>query len=177
MRVNLACGQHRLFGFINVDADPWVRPDVVAVPMDLPFERGSVAEMHAPRVLEHLADPVAALRYWRGLLARDGVLWVAVAAAQTGGPASMDEGGVLPGGPDESRPDHCFTPYFLALCLRVAGFGEIVRVPASPYIRLDAPRLLTYRAAAVHPVRQLARRLLGATRAEALDHGLGSLRT
>src|SRR6266540_2044163 len=81
MRVNIACGQHKLFGFINVDADPWARPDVVAVPMDLPFERGSVREIHAARVLEHLADPVAALDYWRGLLTANGVLWVAVTEA------------------------------------------------------------------------------------------------
>src|SRR5439155_4242180 len=128
-------------------------------------------------VLEHLADPVAALRYWRGLLARDGVLWVAVAEAPTAGLRSMPESGRgIAGGSDESRPDHCFSPYFLALCLRVAGFGEIVRVPATPYARPEAPRLLTYRAVAVHPVRRLARRLLGSTRAGALDYGLGSLR-
>jgi hypothetical protein len=128
-------------------------------------------------VLEHLADPVAALRHWRGFLARDGVLWVAVAEVPSAGSRSIpDLGRGIAVGSDESRPDHCFSPYFLALCLRVAGFGEIVRVPATPYVRPDAPRLLTYRAAAVHPVRRLARRLLGSSRAALPDHGLGSLR-
>jgi hypothetical protein len=168
MKANLECGQQKLFGFINVDADPWVRPDVVAVPMDLPFERGSLEEMHAARVLEQLADPVDALRYWRGLLQLDGVLWVAVAepraacAACVGdGAASMRVGGAVH--LDESRPDHCFSPYFLTLCLRAAGYGEIIRVSASPYARPDGPRLLTYRAVHVHPVRNLARRLWATT--------------
>jgi hypothetical protein len=164
MKVNLECGREKLFGFINVDADPWARPDVVAVPMDLPFERGSLEEIHAARVLEQLADPVAALRYWRGLLAAEGVLWVAVAESRSGcvacgggGALSVHACGLAPG--DETRPDHYFSPYFLTHCLRSAGYGEIIHSAGSPYARAGTSHLLTYRAINVHPMRNLGRRL------------------
>jgi hypothetical protein len=163
MKVNIACGREKLFGFVNVDADPWVRPDVVAVPMDLPFERGSISEMHAARVLEHLADPVAALRYWRELLAPGGVLWVSVADARAACAAcvgSQSQAGIAPVLTpwDEWRSNHCFTPYFLAVCLRSAGFREIVPAGASPYARAGEAGLLTYRAVRLGPVQQWLRR-------------------
>jgi hypothetical protein len=163
MKVNIACGREKLFGFVNVDADPWVRPDVVAVPMDLPFERGSITEMHAARVLEHLADPVAALRYWRGLLAPGGVLWVSVADARAACEACVGNRSPALVAPvlthrDEWRSNHCFTPYFLSVCLRAAGFREIVPAGASPHARIIEPGLLTYRAVRLGPVQQWLRR-------------------
>lgn len=172
MKVNLECGQQKLFGFINVDADPWARPDVVAVPMDLPFERGSVEEIYAARVLEQMADPVAALCYWRGLLKPDGVLWVAVAEPRPVVLACVGDA-VLPGRAvgttraDESQPDHCFSPYFLSLCLQTAGYGEISRAAGSPYARPGTPQLLTYRAVNVPAIRNLARRLWSVANARA----------
>ncbi len=174
MNVNIACGQQKLLGFINVDADPWLRPDVVAVPMDLPFDPGSVSEIHAARVLEHLADPVAALRYWRRLLAADGLLWVSVAEALSACPTCMDNGAppmVRPGPRGESRPDHPFSPYFLGLCLRAAGFSEAARVVASPYSPPEGPFLLSFRAVKEAPVRRLARRLGWITRQPSLILG------
>src|SRR5207247_9284417 len=103
--------------------------------------------------------------YWRGLLAANGVLGVAVTEAHAAGVTSTGEESrslsrLLLGGADESRPHHCFSPYFLALCLGAAGFGEIIRVPVSPYVEANRPRLLTFRASSIHPVRRLARRLL-----------------
>jgi SAM-dependent methyltransferase len=161
MKVNIACGRQRLLGFVNVDADPWVQPDVVAVPMDLPFEAGSVAEIHAAQVLEHLADPVAALRHWRRLLVRDGVLWVAV-ASRSACPTCVGVGAAVPGRRSwhevsETRPEHCFSPYFLTLCLRSAGYREVARVAAAPYSRLEAGGLLSVRAVNAHPLRRLTR--------------------
>jgi hypothetical protein len=112
---------------------------------------------------------VAALRYWRGLLEPEGILWVAVAEPRSACAACVGDGarnmrGHGASGADESRPDHCFSPYFLSLCLKAAGYDEIVRAAVSPYVRSDTPRLLTFRAVNVHPMRHLARRFWAATK-------------
>jgi SAM-dependent methyltransferase len=56
MKLNLGCGQNRLEGYVNVDREAAVAPDVV---MNLerfpwPFEDGSVDEVLAAHVLEHV---------------------------------------------------------------------------------------------------------------------------
>ena len=56
LKLNLGCGARKLEGYVNVDKEPLVDPDVVA---DLgapgwPFETSSVDEAAAEHVLEHL---------------------------------------------------------------------------------------------------------------------------
>jgi hypothetical protein len=58
MKLNLGCGQNKLDGYINIDKYPTFSPDVV---WDLeqtpyPFEAGSITEISARHVLEHLGQ-------------------------------------------------------------------------------------------------------------------------
>lgn len=58
MKLNIGCGGRKLDGYVNVDAEPTVKPDVLA---DLggpwPFEDNSVDEVVASHILEHLTTP------------------------------------------------------------------------------------------------------------------------
>lgn len=60
MKLNLGCGQQHMEGYVNVDREPSMRPDLV---MDMeqfpwPFESDSVDEVVASHVLEHVgAEP------------------------------------------------------------------------------------------------------------------------
>ena len=56
MKLNLGCGQNRLEGYVNVDREASMAPDVI---MDMerfpwPFEDNSVDEVVAKHVLEHV---------------------------------------------------------------------------------------------------------------------------
>ena len=70
MKLNLGCGQNRLEGYVNADREAAVKPDVV---MDLesfpwPFEDGSVDEVVAFHVLEHVGrDPQVFIRIMQEL--------------------------------------------------------------------------------------------------------------
>jgi len=80
MKLNLGCGRFPMEGYVNVDGAPAVRPDVLH---DLnvfpyPFPPGSAEEVHASHVLEHLADPFAAVAEWARLLAPAGRMIVRV---------------------------------------------------------------------------------------------------
>jgi predicted SAM-dependent methyltransferase len=60
LKINLGSGLKRFDGFINVDADPAVKPDFV-VNLDcsdiwLPFSDNSVVEIKAWHILEHIGD-------------------------------------------------------------------------------------------------------------------------
>ena len=59
MRLNIGCGQKKLEGYVNVDAEPRVGPDVVCnIGRDAwPFDPGSVDEVVAEHILEHLTTP------------------------------------------------------------------------------------------------------------------------
>ena len=54
MKLNLGCGYARLPGWVNADADPDCRPDVVCSAHDLPFDGGSADEVRALQLVEHL---------------------------------------------------------------------------------------------------------------------------
>jgi SAM-dependent methyltransferase len=84
MKLNLGCGQNRLEGYVNADREAAVQPDVV---MDLesfpwPFEDGSVDEVVANHVLEHVGrDPQVFIRIMQELyrICRGGaMLFIAV---------------------------------------------------------------------------------------------------
>lgn len=80
-RLNLGCGRHKILGgWVHVDSDPAVDPDVVADVRDLPYPDGSVEEVFAGHVLEHLDwdEGQAALAEWRRVLRPGGKLGVVV---------------------------------------------------------------------------------------------------
>lgn len=55
MRLNLGCGEFKADGWVNVDRQPWVKPDVVASIEQLPFKDGAAEMIYAGHVLEHIA--------------------------------------------------------------------------------------------------------------------------
>ncbi len=80
MKINLGCGRFRLEGFVNVDRDPGVAPDLVhdLDRLPYPFEGGTATEILASHVLEHLSDPFAAVGEWCRILSPGGRLLVRV---------------------------------------------------------------------------------------------------
>lgn len=80
--LNLGCGRFpiRGRGFINIDQEEDLKPDVVADVMALPFPAESVDEINAGHLLEHFdwVDGDRALRYWYQLLKPGGRIFVTV---------------------------------------------------------------------------------------------------
>jgi SAM-dependent methyltransferase len=79
IRLNLGSDIGQIAGFISVDFDPKVNPDVVADVRELPmFETDSVDEIYASHVLEHLKsdDTLVALKEWMRVLKPGGMLTV-----------------------------------------------------------------------------------------------------
>lgn len=57
LRLNLGCGNKRREGFVGVDRFPCDAADIVAdISQKLPFPDGSVAEIWADNVIEHIMD-------------------------------------------------------------------------------------------------------------------------
>ncbi|MDQ2677793.1 MAG: hypothetical protein M3Y51_03540 [Actinomycetota bacterium] len=56
LRLNLGCGHIALPEYVNVDMRELPGVDVVAAIDDLPFDDGSVREIHSAHVLEHFAE-------------------------------------------------------------------------------------------------------------------------
>jgi hypothetical protein len=60
IKLNLGCGLKKYEGFINIDNDPFVNPDICLnlddVNIKLPFDSNSVIEIKADHVLEHIGE-------------------------------------------------------------------------------------------------------------------------
>lgn len=78
MKLNLGSGSIHFDGFLNVDFDPQLAPDVIAAVDKLPFEDESAEEIIASHILEHLPFWSNAIPEWRRVLAPGGTLWVMV---------------------------------------------------------------------------------------------------
>jgi len=81
LRLNLGSDWSQVSGFLSVDFNEAVSPDVVADVRSLPmFATDTVDEVYASHVLEHLTwpDGLAALREWLRVLKPGGMLTVAV---------------------------------------------------------------------------------------------------
>ena len=78
MKINLGCNDLKLDGFLNIDSDPVVNPDVVADASKLPFDDGSVEEIYAGHLLEHFAHYEDVLREWHRVLKTGGKITVTV---------------------------------------------------------------------------------------------------
>lgn len=80
LRLNLGSDWSQVSGFLSVDFNPAVSPDVVADVRHLPmFATDSVDEVYASHVLEHLTwpDGLVALQEWLRVLKPGGMLTVA----------------------------------------------------------------------------------------------------
>ncbi len=77
-RLHLGCGPRYLEGWINIDRWSQERKDLAADILALPFRPGSVDEIYASHVIEHLPRTAAsrALAHWIQLLRPGGKLAV-----------------------------------------------------------------------------------------------------
>lgn len=59
IKLNLGCGYKKMDGYVNVDDDPKVEPDLMLNLNDakLPYEDHSVDEVVAYHILEHIGEP------------------------------------------------------------------------------------------------------------------------
>ena len=59
IKLILGCGHKKMEGFINIDDDPLIEPDMVLNLNDakLPFPDSSVDEVVAFHILEHIGEP------------------------------------------------------------------------------------------------------------------------
>ncbi len=54
LRLNCGCGMFKIRGYVNIDSDPEVQPDLVATLPPLPYSDEEVDEVYAGHFLEHL---------------------------------------------------------------------------------------------------------------------------
>lgn len=81
IKLNLGCGYDHRRGYINIDLDRTVKPDLVAdLRHELPFPNHSVSEILLQDTLEHLTqqDALQLLRRCEKALMTDGVLMIRV---------------------------------------------------------------------------------------------------
>jgi predicted SAM-dependent methyltransferase len=137
LRLNIGCGHVPLDGYLNTDMRELPGVDVVADAASLPFDPGTVAEIHCAHLLEHF--PIEHLRrvvlpHWRGLLRPDGVLRAIVPDAEAmladfaARAMSFDDLREVTYGLQEYEGDYHFTMFArdqLAGLLRDAGFVDI----------------------------------------------------
>lgn len=101
IRLNLGCENIKKEGWINIDINPKVEPDIVADVTDLSnhFKPNSVDEIYAGHLLEHLypQEAITAVENWKSLLKEGGKLCVVVpdfkylVKAYMGGSMSIEE--------------------------------------------------------------------------------------
>ena len=77
-KLNLGCNDLKLDGFINIDIDPRVKPDMLANCLHLPFEDDSVDEIYAGHLLEHTTPEEEALKEWHRVLKKGGKITITV---------------------------------------------------------------------------------------------------
>jgi hypothetical protein len=137
LRVNVGCGHVPLEGYVNVDMRALPGVDAVADATTLPFEPGTVAQIHSAHLLEHF--PVEQLRrvvlpHWRGLLRPGGELTAIVPDAEAmladfaSGAMSFDDLREVTYGLQEYDGDFHFNMFSregLASLLRDAGFADV----------------------------------------------------
>jgi len=79
MKLNLGSDDDRYPGFLNVDICPDCKPDIVSDVEHMPMiEDGSVDEIFASHILEHLPWNTDALKEWHRILKPGGLITVAV---------------------------------------------------------------------------------------------------
>lgn len=137
LRLNLGCGHLPMDDYVNVDMRELPGVDVVAPIDQLPFEEGTVAEIHSAHVLEHFPQEDLQRRllpYWRDRLVPGGVFRATVpdGVAMLDGHARgeipfEDLRSVLYGG-QEYEGDFHFTMFgaeTMTALLEQAGFTDV----------------------------------------------------
>jgi len=143
MKLNLGSGFVKIPGFINVDIDKNVEPDMVADIRDLKeIENESVDEILASHVLEHFLqkETFGILREWYRVLKKEGIIYVIVPdinkiiSDYTQGKANLCclEKVIL--GSDQSATEfmihkNIFTRKKLKRFLIVTGYRDIIDLP------------------------------------------------
>jgi ubiquinone/menaquinone biosynthesis C-methylase UbiE len=144
VRLHLGCGPERRAGWVNVDANAEVEPDVVSVAEDLPmFDDDSVDAIEACHLFEHFTfdQARAALREWHRVLKPDGMLHLELPnlaacidmIGEHEDPQGYDLGMIgLYGYPPAIAAEGAFqihkwgwTPQTLGEQLRAAGFDDV----------------------------------------------------
>lgn len=134
LRLHLGCGTRRLSGYINVDAREDVEPDIVSDVLKLDWvESGTVDEVYACHVLEHIPNPKVALQEWHRVLMYHGVLRLSVPDmfgifdAYNAGVHLERLSGLIWGGHKYVGDNHFHGWDFeeLAQLLRVCGFFDV----------------------------------------------------
>jgi predicted SAM-dependent methyltransferase len=137
LRLNLGCGHVPLDGYVNADMRELPGVDAVAEVASLPFEPGTVAEIHSAHLLEHF--PLEHLRrvvlpHWRHMLRPGGVLRAVTPDAEAmladfaAGEMSFADLREVTYGLQEYDGDYHFNMFSrdaLADLLREAGFVEV----------------------------------------------------
>ena len=79
-KLNIGSGAFKIGGFLNLDADPSAKPEIVYDLNNLPypFPSGSFEVIEASHILEHLDDPFAVMKELHRLLATGGLLVIRV---------------------------------------------------------------------------------------------------
>jgi SAM-dependent methyltransferase len=152
LKLHLGCGPEKRAGWVNVDVNPALQPDLVAAAYDLPMlADGSCEVIEACHLFEHLTLTQAkrALGEWRRLLAPGGELrlelpnldrCVALIGTELDG---FDMGllslfGYPPAIDVEGEPQlhkWGWTPTTLTQAMRAAGFGEVRQEPVTQTYR------------------------------------------
>lgn len=139
MRLNLGCGPHKVYGWINVDCNPDWEPDVVADMTCLPYASRSVEDIYCGHVLEHLTfddELPRALTEMHRVLTDTGALMVVGPCLDAAKRMGADEETVRRIWPGDRHPgvpggDHKWpsTGELTVSALRRAGFGATEMPP------------------------------------------------
>jgi len=78
MRVDIGGGYRSKDGFLRLDIDVKLAPDIVADAHHLPFRSNTINEVHCSHVLEHLQNPRLAIREMARVLKHRGVATIIV---------------------------------------------------------------------------------------------------
>ena len=77
LKLNIGCGIHKLSGFINIDCDEAVKPDLVhKLPARLPYENDSCELIVMYHTIEHIpkrSHPFILIEIWR-LISKEGMV-------------------------------------------------------------------------------------------------------
>lgn len=80
MKLNLGCGKEKYPGFVNIDADPGVNPDLVFdISKPFPYEKDTVDEIWMIHVIEHFENILhkSILEECHRVLKPGGILFIA----------------------------------------------------------------------------------------------------
>lgn len=140
MKLNIGSGSVHLDDYINIDCEPSFKPDILGRVQDISFPLGSIDEIYASHILEHLPplDFPGVLWKFKAWLKEDGKLLVAVPDMRV--LAELLIGGIRedvifeivfgkPGKDFIQRHQWGFTEHSLTTYLELVGFKVVGKFP------------------------------------------------